>query len=134
MGSANGNKQVVMSFIEELKRRNVFRVGLAYVIAAWILIEVTATTFPVLKLPDWSVTLVTAFLLIGFPVALILAWAYELTPEGIKLEKDVVRSESITHITGHWLFSWPVRDVKAKRHTDRELKPRKNYSCIGKFT
>ncbi len=92
-----------MSFIDELKRRNVIRVAIAYAIAAWILIEVTATTFPVLKLPDWAVTLVTAFLLIGFPVALILAWAFELTPAGIKLEKDVVRSESITHLTGRKL-------------------------------
>ena len=100
MGSANSNKQAVMSFIKELKRRNVFRVSVAYAIAAWLLIEITATTFPILKLPDWSVTLVTVLVLIGFPLALILAWAYELTPEGIKLEKDVDRSESITRLTG----------------------------------
>jgi TolB-like protein/Tfp pilus assembly protein PilF len=67
------------------------------------LIEITATTFPILKLPDWSVTLVTVLVLIGFPLALILAWAFELTPEGLKKEKDVVRSESITHVTGRKL-------------------------------
>jgi len=87
----------------ELKRRNVVRVAVAYAIAAWLLIEITATTFPILKLPDWSVTLVTVLVLIGFPLALILAWAFELTPEGIKKEKDVDRSESITHITGRKL-------------------------------
>ena len=92
-----------MSFIKELKRRNVIRVAIAYAVAAWLLIEITATTFPILKLPDWSVTLVTVFVLIGFPLALILAWAYELTPEGIKLDKDVVRSDSVTHLTGRKL-------------------------------
>ena len=89
-----------MSFIKELKRRNVFRVAIGYAVAAWILIQITATTFPILKLPDWSVTLVTVLVLIGFPLALIFAWAFELTPEGLKKEKDVAQSESITHLTG----------------------------------
>jgi len=89
-----------MSILRELKRRNVIKVAIAYAFVAWILIEVTATTFPILKLPDWSVTLVTAFVLIGFPLALIFAWAFEITPEGIKREKEVDRSQSITHITG----------------------------------
>jgi TolB-like protein len=89
-----------MSILRELKRRNVIKVAIAYAVVAWLLIEITATTFPILKLPDWSVTLVTAFVLIGFPLALIFAWAFEITPEGIKLEKDVDRSQSITHLTG----------------------------------
>ena len=92
-----------MSFIKELKRRNVIRVAIAYAIVAWLLIEITATTFPMLRLPEWTSTFVAVLVLIGFPLALILAWAYELTPEGIKLEKDVDRSESITHITGRKL-------------------------------
>ena len=86
----------------ELKRRNVVRVAVAYAIAAWLLIEITATTFPILKLPDWSVTLVTVLVLIGFPLALILAWAFEVTPEGLMKEKDVDRSESTTHLTGRY--------------------------------
>ena len=92
-----------MGLVSELRRRNVIRVAIAYAVAAWLLIEITATTFPILKLPDWSVTLVTVLVLIGFPLALIFAWAYELTPEGLKKEKDVDRSESITHITGRKL-------------------------------
>ncbi len=92
-----------MSFIKELKRRNVIRVAIAYAVATWLLIEVSATTFPMLKLPEWTATFVTVLLLIGFPVALIFAWAFELTPEGLKKEKDVDRSESITHITGRRL-------------------------------
>jgi hypothetical protein len=92
-----------MGLVSELRRRNVIRVAIAYAVAAWLLIEITATTFPILKLPDWSVTLVTVLVLIGFPLALIFAWAYELTPEGIKLEKHVDRSQSITHVTGRKL-------------------------------
>ncbi len=92
-----------MALIAELKRRNVFRVGVAYAIVAWLLIEITATTFPILKLPDWSVTLVTVLVLIGFPLALIVAWAFELTPEGLKRETAVDRTESITHVTGRKL-------------------------------
>jgi TolB-like protein/Tfp pilus assembly protein PilF len=84
-----------MPLIAELKRRNVFRVGAAYAIVAWLLIEITATTFPILKLPDWSVTLVTALVLIGFPLALIV--------DGVKREKDVDRSQSITKQTGRKL-------------------------------
>ncbi len=91
------------SFWAELKRRNVVRVAIAYAIAAWLLIEVTATTFPMLGLPEWTATFVTVLVMIGLPLALILAWAYELTPEGIKLDKDVVRPDSITHLTGRTL-------------------------------
>ena len=65
-----------MSFIKELKRRNVIRVAIAYGVATWLLIEVSSTTFPMLRLPEWSATLVTVLLLIGFPVALIFAWAF----------------------------------------------------------
>ncbi len=92
-----------MSFIKELKRRNVIRVAIVYAVAAWLLIEVSATTFPMLRLPEWTATFVTVLLMIGFPLALIFAWAFELTPEGLKKEKDIDRSESITHITGRKL-------------------------------
>jgi len=92
-----------MSFFHELKRRNVFKVAIAYAIAAWLLIEITSTTFPILKLPEWTVTLVTVLVLIAFPLTLIFAWAFEVTPEGIKKEKDVDRSASITHATGRKL-------------------------------
>jgi TolB-like protein len=87
----------------ELKRRNVVRVGVAYTVVSWLLIEVASTTFPILRLPEWTVAFVTVLLIIGFPVALIFAWAYELTPEGVKRDKDVDRSQSITHRTGRKL-------------------------------
>ena len=92
-----------MSFIAELKRRNVFRIGVAYGIVAWILVEVAHTAFPTLQLPDWTVTLVTVLLIMGFPIALVIAWAFELTPEGLKRESDVDPAESITRRTGRKL-------------------------------
>jgi TolB-like protein/Flp pilus assembly protein TadD len=87
-------------FFEELKRRNVFRVAIAYVIVAWLILQVGDALAPALRLPDWVNTLLAFFLILGLPIALIFAWAFELTPEGLKREKDVDRSESITHITG----------------------------------
>ena len=93
-----------MSFWGELKRRNVFKIGVAYVIVAWLIIQAVATIFPVLQLPEWAVTLVTSLLIIGFPIALLLAWAYEVTPEGIKRTKEVPLSKSIRHLTGQKLM------------------------------
>lgn len=92
-----------MSIFGELKRRNVFRVAVAYAVVAWLVIEVSDTVFPRLGLPEWTVTFVIALLLLGFPVALFFAWAYELTPEGLRREKDVARSESITLYTARKL-------------------------------
>ena len=92
-----------MSFFKELKRRNVFRVGIAYTVTAWLLLQVTDIIFPRIGLPDSAVTLVIALLVIGFIPALIFAWAFEMTPEGIKREKDVDRSQSIAPITGRKL-------------------------------
>lgn len=89
-----------MSFWAELKRRNVVRVGVAYAVVAWLLIEVASTLFPLLQLPVWTVTFVAALLLLGFPVALVLSWAYELTPDGLKKSRDVAQADSITPATG----------------------------------
>jgi TolB-like protein/Tfp pilus assembly protein PilF len=89
-----------MSLFAELKRRNVFKVGAAYVVVSWLLIQAAGVLEPALLLPDWVDRVVTVFLLIGFPIVLIFAWAFEMTPDGIKLERDVDRSQSITPITG----------------------------------
>jgi len=92
-----------MSFFDELKRRNVFRVGVAFVIVAWLLLQVADVVLDNIEAPTWVFQSILLLLVIGFPLALILAWAFELTPEGIKKEKDVDRSESVTHITGRKL-------------------------------
>ena len=92
-----------MSLFKELKRRNVFRVGIAYVVVAWLLLQISDTLVPALRLPDWFNSGIALLLILGFPIALLFAWAFELTPEGLKKEKDVDRSESITPVTGRKL-------------------------------
>src|SRR5207245_5539480 len=72
------------TFFSELKRRNVYKVAIAYAVVAWLLMQVATQVFPFFEIPNWAVRLVVLLLVIGFPVALILAWAFELTPEGIK--------------------------------------------------
>jgi TolB-like protein len=89
-----------MNLLSELKRRNVFRVAIAYLITAWLLIQLADILIPMLALPEWVARLVLLLLVILFVPTLIAAWALELTPEGLKLEKDVDRSGSITPTTG----------------------------------
>jgi len=90
----------VQGLIGELSRRNVFRVAVVYLIAGWIILQVADIVFPALSLPEWTITFVIALLGIGFPVAVIFAWAFELTPNGLMREKDVDRSQSVTPTTG----------------------------------
>jgi TolB-like protein/Tfp pilus assembly protein PilF len=89
--------------IAELKRRNVFKVGIAYLVAAWLLMQITDVVAPLLSLPGWVPRFIFLLLVIGFVPALIFAWAFELTPEGIQRERDVQREESIRHVTGRKL-------------------------------
>src|ERR1700746_3534724 len=81
----DASKFLVMSgFFEELRRRKVYRVAAAYIIAAGFIIQIGSAVFPAWELPNWAFRLVVAFLLIGFPITLILAWAYDVTPQGIR--------------------------------------------------
>ncbi len=77
------------NFFAELKRRNVYKVAVAYAIVGWLLVQVATQVFPFLEIPNWVVRLVIALVAIGFPIALVIAWAFELTPEGIKRTEDV---------------------------------------------
>lgn len=89
-----------MSFFEELKRRNVVRVGIAYVVGGWLLLQLTEVLSELLNLPEQIGPIVVSIVAIGLPIAIFFAWAYELTPEGVKREKDVDRSQSVTPQTG----------------------------------
>src|SRR2546426_5140380 len=91
------------NFFAELKRRNVYKVAIAYAVVAWLLMQVASQIFPFFEIPNWAVRLVVLLLIIGFPVALILAWAFELTPEGIKRTEDVDLSKSVRRKTGRKL-------------------------------
>src|SRR6476620_2391100 len=77
------------NFFAELKRRNVYKVAVAYAIVGWLLIQIATQVFPFLEIPNWVVRLVIALVAIGFPIALIIAWAFELTPQGIKRAEDI---------------------------------------------
>ncbi|MEY2575421.1 MAG: adenylate cyclase [Verrucomicrobiota bacterium] len=88
------------SFFSELKRRNVYKVAVAYAVAAWLLIQIATQVFPFFEIPNWAVRLVVIVLMIGFPIALVLSWAFEITPEGIKRESEINADKSITHHTG----------------------------------
>jgi TolB-like protein/Tfp pilus assembly protein PilF len=92
------------NFFSELKRRNVYKVAIAYAVVAWLLVQVATSTFPVLEIPNWAIKLVIALVLLGFPIALLLAWAFELTPEGIVRTEEVEPDNSITPKTGHKLI------------------------------
>ncbi len=121
MDSASSDRRAVMSFINELKRRNIFRVSVAYVIAAWLLLQVADGILPIIRTPEWVMQAFTFLVILGFPLALIFAWAFELTPEGLKREKDVDRAESITHVTGRKL-DFAIIGIDGRRHP---------FSCSG---
>ncbi len=87
----------------ELRRRNVVKVAVAYAIVGWLLIEVSSTVLPIFEAPDWIVQVFAFFVILGFPLALVLSWAYEITPDGMKRSHEVEATESITHVTGRKL-------------------------------
>ena len=72
------------NFVSELKRRNVYKVAIAYAVVAWLLIQIATQVFPFFEIPNWAVRLIVLVIIVGFPIALIIAWAFELTPEGLK--------------------------------------------------
>ena len=91
------------AFAKELSRRNVFRVGIAYVVVSWLIAQVAELALDSFAAPDWVIKTILLVLALGFPLALFFAWAYEITPEGLKKEKEVDRSQSITGKTGRKL-------------------------------
>jgi adenylate cyclase len=89
-----------MGLVSELRRRNVLRMAALYAVAAWLIMQVAEVVLTLAAFPYWSGQFVLVLLAIGFPIALFFSWFYELTPEGISLEKDVHRNDSITQVTG----------------------------------
>jgi len=92
-----------MPFIAELQRRNVFRVAVAYAIVGWLLLQVASLLLPTFNAPEWVMRVFVLVVMLGFPLAVILAWALELTPGGIRRERNIHTDDSITHITGRKL-------------------------------
>jgi serine/threonine-protein kinase len=91
------------SFFAELKRRNVYKVAVAYAVVAWLLMQIASQIFPFFEIPNWVVRLVVLLLIIGFPIALIIAWAFEMTPEGIK-RTEAADAAGLRSHGGVWIY------------------------------
>ena len=92
------------NFFAELKRRNVYKVAVAYAVVGWLLVQVTTQVFPIFEIPNWALRLIVLAIIIGFPIALVLAWAFELTPEGIKHTEDVDLSDKRASKKRTWIY------------------------------
>src|SRR5438045_8872423 len=86
--SLRGKTMKIDNFFAELKRRNVYKVAVAYAVVGWLLIQVSSTVLPTFHAPEWVVQTLVVLVAIGFPIALVIAWAFELTPEGIRQTED----------------------------------------------
>src|SRR5438093_10821906 len=93
------------NFLAELKRRNVYRVAVAYAVVSWLLIQAASILFPTFEAPSWVMKVFVAVLVLGFPIVLIFSWAFEITPEGIKRESEVEPNKSMTHHTGRKIIA-----------------------------
>jgi TolB-like protein len=91
-------------FFAEVKRRNVYKVAVGYAVVGWLVIQIATQVFPFLEIPNWIVRLVIALVAIGFPIALVIAWAFELTPEGLKRTEDVDLIAKGTSKNRTWIY------------------------------
>src|SRR5437868_5897053 len=92
------------SFFAELKRRNVYKVAVAYAVVGWLLVQVTTQVFPIFEIPNWAARLIVLAIIIGFPIALVIAWAFELTPQGLQRTEDVDRATEKRGKTYTWIY------------------------------
>ena len=97
-----------MRFFSELERRNVYRAAVFYAASAWLLVQVATQVFPFFHIAEWVVRWIVIAVVIGFPFALLFAWFYEITPEGLKRESEVPRADSIARTTGKKLDRWII--------------------------
>src|SRR5215472_275464 len=91
------------NFFAELKRRNVYKVAVAYAVVSWLLIQAASILFPTFEAPPWAMKVFVAVIALGFPIALVFSWAFEITPEGLKRESEIEAGKSISHHTGRKL-------------------------------
>src|SRR5438093_8183432 len=93
------------NFFAELKRRNVYKVAVAYAVISWLCVQATSLLFVTFEAPPWAMKIFIVAVALGFPIALVLAWAFELTPEGIKRAEDVLPNASIRGKIGRKLVA-----------------------------
>src|SRR5690242_11237886 len=89
-----------MNFFSELRRRNVYKVAVAYAVASWLIVQAASLLLGTFEAPPWAMKIFVVVMALGFPIVLALAWAFEITPEGIKLESEVAANASTTRRTG----------------------------------
>src|SRR5476651_1763490 len=92
------------NFFAELKRRNVYKVAVAYAVVGWLLVQIATQVFPFFEIPNWAVRLVVLVIMIGFPIALVIAWAFELTPGGLKRTEDVDQATEKRGKSHAWIY------------------------------
>src|SRR6266404_1227692 len=92
------------NFFAELKRRHVYKVAVAYAVVGWLLVQVATQVFPFFEIPSWGVRLIVLAIVIGFPIALVIAWAFELTPEGLKRTEDVPLAAQTFTKSHAWIY------------------------------
>src|SRR5437899_1054479 len=92
------------NFFAELKRRNVYKVAVAYAVVGWLVVQVTTQVFPIFEIPNWALRLIVLVIVIGFPIALVMAWAFELTPEGLKRTEDVDLAARTRTKRNAWIY------------------------------
>src|SRR5436190_10135594 len=92
------------NFFSELKRRNVYKVAVAYAVVGWLLVQVTTQVFPIFEIPNWASRLIVLAIIIGFPIALVIAWAFELTPQGLKRTEDVDLAAQGSRKSHAWIY------------------------------
>src|SRR5438105_3298077 len=92
------------NFFSELKRRNVYKVAVAYAVVGWLLVQVTTQVFPIFEIPNWASRLIVLAIFIGFPIALVIAWAFELTPQGLKRTEDVDLAAQGNRKSHAWIY------------------------------
>src|SRR6266487_4291398 len=91
-------------FFAEVKRRNVYKVAVAYAVVGWLLVQITTQVFPIFEIPNWALKLIVLVIVIGFPIALVIAWAFELTPAGLKRTEDVDRATEKGGKSHAWIY------------------------------
>src|SRR5437764_11584302 len=124
------------NFFAELKRRNVYKVAVAYAVVGWLLVQVATQVFPFFEIPNWAVRLIVLAIVIGFPIALVIAWAFELTPQGLKRTEDVDLAASARQPRKHiWIFvvvlgaALSIALFFVGRYTSREKTPRQSEAA-----
>ena len=125
-----------MNFFTELKRRNVYKVAVGYAVVGWLLIQVATQVFPFFEIPNWRIRLVVLIIAVGFPIALIIAWAFETTPEGIK-RTAVADAAGQRSRGGAWIYvvligaALSVGLFFVGRHTAGRPTPRQSNATAG---